>query len=96
MYTFTETKKRRKAKMSKPLEKGTYVDEAERVIGTLKYSENSKTGAKTLKLTTNKIRNLLSLVTELYNMVDKRNPELSSDTASHVQSVLDWPRRSND
>ncbi len=70
--------------MSKPLEKGTYVDEAENVIKNL---ERDRRDEGKILLTTNKIRNLLSLITELYNMIDKREKELDADTQSHVQYI---------
>ena len=42
-----------------------YVDEAERVIKTL--IEKDRSGRDVIRLTTSKIRGILSLVTELYN-----------------------------
>ena len=69
--------------MRKPLDKLTYVDQAEAVIGQLR--KNEKSGV--IYLTTNKIRNLLSLITELYNMLDRRSGEIDEKTQSHVQYV---------
>ena len=68
--------------MNKQLDKLKYVDQAESVINQL-----SKNKREELCLTTNKIRNLLSLITELYNMVDKREAKLDENTQSHVQYV---------
>ncbi len=69
--------------MSKVLDKLTYVDEAEAVIGQLR--KNDKNGV--IYLTTNKIRNLLSLINELYNMIDRRSKEIDTKLQSHVQYV---------
>ena len=68
--------------MSKPLDKLTYVDQAEAVIGKLTKKKNGD-----VKLSTNKIRNLLSLTTELFNMIDKRSGQLDEKLQSHVQYV---------
>lgn len=57
-----------------------YVDEAERVILGLRYSEGE------LKLTTSKIRRILSLITEIYN--DERlsqEEEISKESFNRLQ-----------
>lgn len=68
----------------KKLDKKTYVDEAEKAIGNLPRKKNNNN----IKLTSNQIRNILSLINELYDMV-RTNTEsvLSDDVQSHVQYV---------
>jgi len=64
------------------LDKLNYVDEAERVIKSL--SKNQRTGA--IELTTSKIRNLLSMSTDIYNEVIHDNQEhLSEEIQGRVQ-----------
>jgi len=57
-----------------------YVDQAEKIISNLR-DEKGK-----IKLTTSKIRNILSMVSELYNDTQRfREKELSDEMASRVQ-----------
>jgi len=64
------------------LDNQNYVDEAERVIKSL--SKNQRTGA--IELTTSKIRNLLSMSTDIYNEVIHDNQEhLSEEIQGRVQ-----------
>lgn len=67
------------------LDKKTYVAEAEKVI--LSMDRDKKNSGK-ISLSVNQIRNVLSLVNELYDMV-RTNTEkiLSDDVQSHVQYV---------
>ena len=57
-----------------------YVDQAQKIISNLR-DEKGK-----IKLTTSKIRNILSMVSELYNDAQRfREKELSDEMASRVQ-----------
>lgn len=69
----------------KKLNKKTYVDEAENVIAELPRENRD---ANRIQLSTNQIRNILSLINELYDMV-RTNTEkvLSDDVQSHIQYV---------
>ena len=61
-----------------------YVDEAERAIQGLIRTD--KSGKKKLDLTTSKIRNILSMVSELYTDAQhSREEKLSEDMVSRVQ-----------
>ena len=63
------------------LEKTTYVAQAERVINGLEKNNNNK-------ITSSKIRNILTLVNVLYEKVRlDANAELSEDMRSNVQYV---------
>lgn len=69
----------------KKLNQKTYVDDAEKIIASL--SRDNK-NANRLQLTTNQIRNLLSLINELYDMVRTNTVSvLSDDVQSHIQYV---------
>lgn len=57
--------------MNKTLDKLTYVDQAEKVIKTLQVNKNG-----VIAISTNKIRNMLTLLNELYNAVKNQNNEL--------------------
>lgn len=69
----------------KKLDKKTYVDEAEGVIAKL---PRDKMDSGKISVTTNQIRNVLTLINELYDMV-RTNTEkvLSEDVQSHIQYV---------
>ncbi len=59
-----------------------YVDNAEKVIKGLIDDRGN------IRITTNKIRNLLTLVNELYNMAkEDKNAKLSLDVQSHIQYI---------
>ncbi len=61
-----------------------YVDEAERVIKSLKVTNGR--GEPTLKMTTSKIRNLLSMVSEIFNDTSHLQEEvLPVEMQSRVQ-----------
>ena len=53
----------------KRINNGNYVDEAERVIKTLKNKKNPKTNKAISMVTTTKIRNLLAMTADIYNEV---------------------------
>ena len=73
------------------LNKRTYVDEAEKVIKGLIVEEsyNGRTSRnKNKEVTTNQVRNILSLFTELYDMVrNDPSSELDESVISHIQYV---------
>ena len=66
--------------MSKKLNKLNYVDQAEDVVKHLSANKNGK-----ILITTSKIRNILSLINELYAMVNKADKKLDADIQSRVQ-----------
>lgn len=74
------------------LDSKTYVDEAEKVIQSLIVTETWKNGDKkrnkNKEVTTNQLRNILSLFTELYDMV-RNQPEkdIAENVVSHIQYV---------
>ena len=68
--------------MAKALDKLTYVDQAEDVVKKLDKDRNGK-----ILVTTNKIRNMLTLMTELYSMARKSENKLKLEVQSHVQYV---------
>ncbi len=51
----------------KSIQSNNYVDEAERVIKTLKNRKNPKNGREIPMVTTTKIRNLLAMTADIYN-----------------------------
>jgi CRISPR-associated protein Csm2 len=62
-----------------------YVPKAEEVIQSLRVPEKNGDGYK-LMLTTSKIRNLLSMITDIYNTVSMRLDEkLDNDILGHIQ-----------
>ena len=66
------------------IDKLTYVDQAEKVIKSMRVK--NKNGRYRKGLTTSKIRNILSLVTAIYNQViHEPNPELSEDICQEIQ-----------
>lgn len=66
----------------KKLDKVTYVNEAEKVIDQLKDNRGK------IRITTNQIRNVLSLINELYEMARMNDePVLDENIRSHVQYV---------
>ena len=66
------------------IDKLNYVDKAEQVIKSLQ--KENRYGEKELKLTTSKIRNILSMVSELYNdAVHSKEATLSTDMRGRVQ-----------
>ncbi|WP_300276478.1 type III-A CRISPR-associated protein Csm2 [Peptacetobacter sp.] len=68
----------------KYITKLNYVDEAEKVIKSL--VETNKRGDKEIKLTTSKIRNILMMVTELYNSaLRNRDDILDENIVSRVK-----------
>lgn len=68
----------------KYITKLNYVDEAEKVIKSL--IETNKKGDKEIKLTTSKIRNILMMVTELYNSaLRNREDILDENIVSRVK-----------
>ncbi|NLH00778.1 MAG: type III-A CRISPR-associated protein Csm2 [Clostridiales bacterium] len=63
-----------------------YVSKAEEVIKSLSYQD--KLGNTYVKLTTSKIRNLLSMVSELYNdAIRQRDDALSPEMQSRIQRL---------
>ncbi len=74
------------------LDSKTYVDEAEKVIQGLIVTETWKNGDKkrnkSKEVTTNQVRNILSLFNELYDMVrNKPEKEIAEDVEKHIQYV---------
>lgn len=70
--------------MSIHLNKTNYVDKAEEVIKLLRV--RNKNGKYMIKITTSKIRNLLSMVTELYNdVIHIPNDELDEEMVQKIQ-----------
>ena len=80
------------------INKTTYVDDAEKIIHDLTKEsiseQNSKMGPRKKRtdeqgiISTSQIRNILSLVNELSDMVrNDRSEELSDDVISHIQYV---------
>ncbi|WP_455527404.1 type III-A CRISPR-associated protein Csm2 [Huintestinicola sp.] len=69
----------------KKIDKKTYVDLAEKVIAELPRDNRD---ANKIQLSTNQIRNVLSLINELYDMVRTDTEKvLSDDVQSHIQYV---------
>jgi CRISPR-associated protein Csm2 len=69
----------------KKIDKKTYVDLAEKVIAELPRDNRD---ANKIQLSTNQIRNVLSLINELYDMVRTDTEKvLSGDVQSHIQYV---------
>ena len=66
------------------IDKLTYVDQAENVIKSLQVKDRN--GRYVMRLTTSRIRNILSLVTGIYNRVlhETRN-ELSEEICEEIQ-----------
>ena len=66
------------------IDKLTYVDQAENVIKSLRVKDRN--GRYVMRLTTSRIRNILSLVTGIYNRVlhETRN-ELSEEICEEIQ-----------
>lgn len=63
-----------------------YVSKAEEVIKSLSYQD--KSGNTYVKLTTSKIRNLLSMVSELYNdAIRQRDDALSPEMHGRIQRL---------
>ncbi|WP_270839230.1 type III-A CRISPR-associated protein Csm2 [Peptacetobacter hiranonis] len=68
----------------KHINKVNYVDNAEEAIKSL--IETDRNGNKVIKLTTSKIRNILMMVTDLYNEAIRcKEEQLSSDIVSRVK-----------
>ncbi len=66
------------------IDKLTYVDQAENVIKSLQVKDRN--GRYVMRLTTSKIRNILSLVTEIYNQViHEKRGELSDEICEEIQ-----------
>lgn len=66
------------------IDKLTYVDQAEKVIKSMRVK--NRNGSYRISLTTSKIRNILSLVTEIYNQViHETNDELSEEICEEIQ-----------
>lgn len=74
--------------MTEFLDKKTYVKQAETVVGKLKTRFNKNTRNEEICITSNQLRNILSMISELYNAVlyDK-NEKLSEDVQSHAQYI---------
>ena len=69
----------------KKIDKKTYVNLAEKVIAELPRDNRD---ANKIQLSTNQIRNVLSLINELYDMVRTDTEKvLSDDVQSHIQYV---------
>ncbi len=66
--------------MSKVLNKLTYVDQAEKVVLNLGKDRFGK-----IFVTTNKVRNMLTLINELYAMINKSEKTLNEELQSRVQ-----------
>lgn len=68
------------------LSRANYVDEAEKVIQSLRVKD--RRGNVKINLTTSKIRNILSLMTELYNDVThETDEELSAEYVERIQYI---------
>ena len=66
------------------LDELNYVDQAEKVIKSLIVKD--RRGNKVIYLTTSKIRNLLSMISEIYNeVVQDKSPELSVEIQGRIQ-----------
>ena len=66
------------------IDKLTYVDQAEKVIKNMRVK--NRNGSYRISLTTSKIRNILSLVTGIYNQViHETNDELSEEICEEIQ-----------
>ena len=66
------------------IDKLTYVDQAESVIKSIRAKDRK--GRYVIRLTTSKIRNILSLVTGIYNQViHETNDELSEEICEEIQ-----------
>ena len=71
-------------KKKPPLDKLTYVKQAEEVVRDEMIRDNSNK----LRLTTNQIRNILTMTNELYNTVRFSNDVMiSDDLQSHIQYI---------
>lgn len=71
-------------KKKPPLDKLTYVKQAETVIS--EELARDKRDSSKFQLTTNQIRNILTMTNELYNTVRFSNDEnISEDLRSHIQ-----------
>ena len=69
-----------------PLNKKTYVEQAEKVIQRLKDNPDHKKLSKTEKLTTSKIRNILSMLNKIYNdVIMSPENKLSGDVQNQLQ-----------
>ncbi len=65
------------------LDKIKYVEQAEKVISSLGRSKNNK-----IYLTTNKIRNILTMINELYELARMKNEnEIDEELQSHIQYI---------
>ena len=53
--------------MLKTINQDNYVDEAEKVIKTLKGRKNQRNGREIQMVTTSKIRSLLAMTSDIYN-----------------------------
>lgn len=70
---------------AKKLDKKTYVEEAEKVIAKLPRKQGNQ---NRILLNKTQIRNILSMINELYDMVkNDREPVISDDVQSHVQYI---------
>lgn len=64
------------------IEEATYVEEAERVIKTLK--EKKHKNGKPIRITTSKIRNLLAMSADIYNEVLGKEENLSAEVKERI------------
>ena len=67
------------------IDETTYVDEAEKAIKKLLNQKNEKTGRPIPIVTTSKIRNLLAMVSDIYNeVVNSKDEKLSQDIVGRI------------
>lgn len=72
--------------MLKIINQDNYVDEAEKVIKTLKSRKNARTGKDIAMVTTSKIRNLLAMTSDIYNEVlNVSEPNLPERLCSRIE-----------
>lgn len=63
-----------------------YVEEAENVIKKLSNKKNPRTGKTELMVTTSKLRNLLSMTSDIYNEVlEKSEDKLDSELTGRIE-----------
>lgn len=72
--------------MLKTIDQDNYVDEAEKVIKTLKSRKNPRNGKDIPMVTTSKIRNLLAMTSDIYNeTLSVSEPKLPERLCSRIE-----------
>ena len=67
------------------IDETTYVDKAEKAIKELTNQKNEKTGRPIPVVTTSKIRNLLAMVSDIYNeVINSKDEKLSQDIVGRI------------